>query len=285
MLSTHRLMTLALAGSTLLCGQAIAQVTLPSEFETSGSAYSPLFSYFGGVAAFGTELSASTVHTGDSLRCWANFRHDSIFRIAGFAVGAPALDRATGALAFPAGADTFSVSVETPTAGYTGGQLRLIVTLREDDNGDGIIDVVADDDEWETDPIPLLAGRNIYNIPLTALIDTDPGVGNGVQNFSTTSRMGLLLTFETSTSSPGGIRETPVSLNIDHVGLYQGAQTMPGPACAGDFDHSGAVGVEDLFAYLIAWFGHDAAAEADGTPGITLQDLFDFLTDWFSPCV
>ncbi len=279
------LTSLALVGAASLAARGAAQVTVPSEFETAGSAYAPLFSYFGGVAAFGVELSPTSVYSGDSLRCWADFRHDSIFRIAGFAVGATSLDRSAGALAFPADADTFSISVAAPTAGYTGGQLKLIVALREDDNGDGVIDTVGDDDAWETDPIDLLPGRRIYNIPLSALVDTDPDVGNGVRNFATTGRMAVLLTFETNTANPGGIRETPISLNIDHAGLYRGAQTLPGSACVGDFDRSGAVGVEDLFAYLAAWFGQSASADLDGAPGITVQDLFDFLAAWFTPCV
>lgn len=284
MIARRSLTSLALVGAASLAARGAAQVTVPSEFETPGSAYSPLFSYFGGVAAFGAELSQTAVYSGGSLRCWADFRHDSFFRIAGFAVGATSLDRAAGALAFPPDADTFSISVAAPTAGYTDGQLKLIVTLREDDNGDGVIDTLGDDDAWETDPIDLLSGRRVYNIPLSAFLDTDPDVGNGAQGFSTTGRMALLLTFETNTANPGGIRETPISLNIDHTGLFRGAQTLPGQTCAGDFDRSGGVGVEDLFAYLAAWFGQGSAADIDGAPGITIQDLFDFLAAWFAPC-
>lgn len=54
--------------------------------------------------------------------------------------------------------------------------------------------------------------------------------------------------------------------------------------CPADFDNSGVVEVSDIFAYLVAWFAMDAAAEWDGEEGITIADLLEYLMQWFGGC-
>jgi hypothetical protein len=54
--------------------------------------------------------------------------------------------------------------------------------------------------------------------------------------------------------------------------------------CAVDFDCSGTVTVQDIFAYLNAWFGGDPRADFDGNPGLSVQDIFAFLNAWFAGC-
>jgi hypothetical protein len=63
--------------------------------------------------------------------------------------------------------------------------------------------------------------------------------------------------------------------------LYTVDVTTP---CAADFDGSGGLGVQDIFAFLGAWFAGDAGADFNGTGGITVQDIFDFLGAWFAGC-
>lgn len=262
-----------------------AQVMIPNEFESEDSRYAPLFAYFGGVASFSTTLSDTTIHSGRSLQCTANFRHDNIFRVAGFAVGTLGVTRTGGALGFAAAADTFSVTIQSPPAPYVSGQLQLLVALREDDDGDGIIDTVENDDQWEADGIAVLAGTHIYNIPLAQFVDADPFAGNNVRNFGTTGMMALLLTFETRTTYPGGIIETPQMLLVDHVGLFVGPQSLPTRMCGGDWNGVGGVTVQDLFDYLTDWFATDSRADIFNVgDGVTLSDLLDFLIRWFTPC-
>ncbi|MCC6320617.1 MAG: DUF1292 domain-containing protein [Phycisphaerales bacterium] len=266
---------------------ALAQPVIPNDFELNGGEFGPLFSYFGGVQTFGAEPSTTTIHTGRSLRCWANFRHDSLFRVAGFAVGTLGVTRSSGALGFPTDASVFSITIAAPRPAapevYVSGQLRLIVTLREDDNGDGIIDTIEDDDEWETAGIPITTGTNVYNIPLAQFADTDPLAGDGVRNFSTTGLMACLLTFETRTAYPGGIVESPRELLIDHAGLFNSAQSLPA-RCPADTDRSGTVTLQDLFDYLTQWFAGATGADSNGDGAVVLQDLFDYLSLWFAPC-
>ena len=61
----------------------------------------------------------------------------------------------------------------------------------------------------------------------------------------------------------------------------------PRPAgCSADFDASGAVSVNDLFAFLGAWFeengqGTTLASDFDANGAVTVNDLFSFLAAWF----
>jgi subtilisin-like proprotein convertase family protein len=55
------------------------------------------------------------------------------------------------------------------------------------------------------------------------------------------------------------------------------------PCCKGDFNHDGAVSVQDIFDYLIAYFGAQPSADTGGG-GVSLQDLFDFLVAYFGGC-
>jgi hypothetical protein len=54
--------------------------------------------------------------------------------------------------------------------------------------------------------------------------------------------------------------------------------------CAADFDASGALSVDDIFAFLNAWFSGSLSADFDGSGGLTVQDIFDYLSAWFAGC-
>lgn len=56
------------------------------------------------------------------------------------------------------------------------------------------------------------------------------------------------------------------------------------PACAADFDDSGAINVQDIFGFLAAWFAGEPRADFDGTGGNTVADIFAFLAAWFAGC-
>jgi hypothetical protein len=55
-------------------------------------------------------------------------------------------------------------------------------------------------------------------------------------------------------------------------------------ACAGDFNHSRSVTVQDILDFLGAWFALDSRADVNASAGVTVQDIFDFLAAWFAPC-
>lgn len=54
--------------------------------------------------------------------------------------------------------------------------------------------------------------------------------------------------------------------------------------CPADVTEDGAFSVQDIFAYLAAWFGGDGGADMNSDAAITVQDLFDFLAAWFAGC-
>jgi hypothetical protein len=279
MLRPHVHPAAALLALGLTAGAASVQV-LPTDFDGPASPLTAQSAYFGGVASFGVALDPTVIHSGPSLRCWANFRHDDFFRLAGFTVGASQM--APPAYQVPAAAQVFSITVRTPD--LLGKQLRMKVTVREDDNADGVIDTAGADDEWEA-IAPLTApGTQVFNVPLSAFADTNPGIGNGVQNFATTPRMTFNLTFETRQDLPGGIIEFPVSLLIDHVGFFRGPQAIPAPPCRADYDGRNGADLPDIFAFLADWFALAPRADFDGQNGVDLGDVFAFLTAWFAGC-
>lgn len=58
----------------------------------------------------------------------------------------------------------------------------------------------------------------------------------------------------------------------------------PEPRCAADFNGDGALGVQDVFDYLGAYFAAASTAEMDGAPGLGVNDLFAFLASYFAGC-
>lgn len=59
---------------------------------------------------------------------------------------------------------------------------------------------------------------------------------------------------------------------------------VPRIPCPPDFDNSGVLMVDDIFAFLNAWFTGNPAADFNGTGGVSVQDIFDFLNAWFLGC-
>jgi hypothetical protein len=56
-----------------------------------------------------------------------------------------------------------------------------------------------------------------------------------------------------------------------------------GPCCRADFNHTGGVTVQDVFDYLISFFGNGFQADTNGS-GLSVQDLFDYLSAYFAGC-
>jgi hypothetical protein len=56
------------------------------------------------------------------------------------------------------------------------------------------------------------------------------------------------------------------------------------PCCRADFDHNGAITLQDLFGFLNAWFAGSPQADANNSNSLTIQDIFDFLAAWFAGC-
>jgi hypothetical protein len=281
----------ALLALAALAPLAHAQITLPNDFESPSNSLAALSSYFGGVADFGTRPSTATIHSGNALEVWANFQHDNFFRIAGFTVGSFTISRP--ALSVPADAAYFSLTIRSPQSG----QLAMIVNLVEDDDANGIASFDSDDN-WESDPVMLLPGTNVYNIPLSAFTLANPGSGNELRNFATTPAMSVRVTFESRTTFPGGIIEHPIAFLIDHLGLYATPQTIPGPRCVADMDNGtgsgtpdGGVTIDDLLYYLGVLAAGAPRADVDdgtgsGTPdgGVTIDDLLYYLLRFDAGC-
>lgn len=84
---------------------------------------------------------------------------------------------------------------------------------------------------------------------------------------------------------PGGdvFAGGPFTIAGGNTAMYF-AQCTFRPACASDFDCSGVLSVQDLFAFLDAWFGRDPRADFNGAGGLTQQDVLDYVAAWFVGC-
>lgn len=56
------------------------------------------------------------------------------------------------------------------------------------------------------------------------------------------------------------------------------------PCCRADFNNSGTRDVQDIFAFLAAWFGNAPGSDFNGVNGRDVQDIFDYLAAWFAGC-
>lgn len=54
--------------------------------------------------------------------------------------------------------------------------------------------------------------------------------------------------------------------------------------CPADYDHSGFIGVQDIFDFLRDWFTPSCLADFNNMNGVSVQDIFDFLAAWFAGC-
>jgi hypothetical protein len=56
------------------------------------------------------------------------------------------------------------------------------------------------------------------------------------------------------------------------------------PCCRADFDQNLSLTIQDVFAFLSAWFAGDPLADIGLVGSNTIQDVFDYLAAWFSGC-
>lgn len=54
--------------------------------------------------------------------------------------------------------------------------------------------------------------------------------------------------------------------------------------CVADFDNANGVTVQDIFAFLDAWFARNPTADINRQNGVEVNDIFDFLSAWFAGC-
>lgn len=277
---TPRLAALLAAVAFTSISERAGAAAIPADAETPAAALDRLYSYFG-VSSFSMTTSNQHVFSGASMLLTINFA-PSTFPQAGVGVGT--LGVSAPALAVAPGADTFSITI----AGHQSGTLRFHVTIREDDNNDGIIDIANGDDEWRSPEleIPALA-TTAFNIPAAQFTDTGNGTGDGVREFDSTNRMAMLIDVHSKSTYPGGLITSPRTLHLDHAGFFIGAQT-PAPPCPGDLNIDGSVNTVDLAMFL----SHFGQTVSPGTQGdlnndstVNTADLTRFLASFGQVCL
>lgn len=259
-------------------GLAAAQPQIPSEFDAPGASLDRLFT-LGGVASFQVSPSAQTIFEGGSYQLNIGFSASGVFQFS--SVGLGVLNTGAGAFLTDAAGDTFSITIRTPEPAVGG--LELFVTLRDDDNNDGVIDAAGDDDEWSSEAITLSPGTAVYNIALADFEDINPGTGNDLRDFAGGPAGAMVLVLQSSTSLPGGRIETPISVWIDHAGVYAGAQTLP-VDCLADTNGDGALSPADFSAWIAAFNAVSAACDQNGDGACTPADFSAWIANYNAGC-
>jgi hypothetical protein len=113
-------------------------------------------------------------------------------------------------------------------------------------------------DYWTTDPA---TGLTFYSLGAAS-------TGMSVQYITLGSHPPAIRFINALSNGCGSITTTPVTITL----------------CAVDFDCSGDVAVQDLFAFLNGWFAGDPSADFDANPGLQVSDIFAFLNAWFAGC-
>jgi len=252
---------------------------IPAEAESASTSLDRLYSYFG-VSSFSLTTSSQPVFSGASMALTINFV-PTTFPSAGVGIGT--LGVSFPALAVSPGADTYSITITGPATG----SLRFHVTIREDDNNDGIIDITNGDDEWISPELVIpAASTNTFNVPALQFSNTGNGTGDNIREFDSTNRMAMLIDIHSKSSYPGGLITSPRTIHLDHAGFYVGAQTPP-PLCPGDLNIDGAVNTVDL-AIFLAHFGQNVSPGTQGDlnndGSVDTQDLTRFLAAFGQLC-
>ena len=137
---------------------------------------------------------------------------------------------------------------------------------------------------------------------MTVTLTEAPGTGN--QTLTITNTSGFPVNMQPMLKLPPGRSACSVAANgvprsytpdingrltINAFPLATGAgalTTLQVTTIAGsspDFDHSGALAVQDIFSFLNAWFAGDPNADFNGG-GLAVADIFAFLNAWFAGC-
>jgi uncharacterized membrane protein len=93
---------------------------------------------------------------------------------------------------------------------------------------------------------------------------------------------GWQLLVATDVSADG---QTIVGQGINPSGCEQAFLVrLPGSVCAADYDQSGGLTVDDIFAFVNGWLAGDPHADFDNQSGLSVDDIFAYLNLWFAGC-
>lgn len=77
---------------------------------------------------------------------------------------------------------------------------------------------------------------------------------------------------------------TILTLVVCLATLTPAADACPPRVCLGDFDGSGVMDEDDLFAFIDAWMAVDLCADLNQNGGIDYDDLWIFIGVYFRGC-
>jgi hypothetical protein len=138
-----------------------------------------------------------------------------------------------------------------------------------------------------------IAGPNsgrTYTITDLALTDGDSVASSTIFSSSIIQQQttGASTTDPASPRAFGGL-VVAATITYDNTGQNESYDAVlyvgpTGIGCLADFNTDNALGVQDIFDFLAAWFSGDPRADFNSSGGLGVQDIFDFLAAWFAGC-
>jgi hypothetical protein len=136
----------------------------------------------------------------------------------------------------------------------------------------------------------LISNDGVNWIPVETVGPTGPQVDGGW--FATSFHVNTLLTPGAAVhvrfvaDDAAGTDAATVEAAIDDfkVASYPCVGATQPPPCAVDFDGSGTLAVQDVFAFISAWFAGDPRADWDHSGSLAVPDVFAFLNAWMAGC-
>lgn len=139
----------------------------------------------------------------------------------------------------------------------------------------------------------LLTPGSTYVVELPASFNTDPAsatytlLSTPVQ--STLVQSGQTGPYRLLRANTGATGSEQVQFRVNTSGGQSNIATLTlvytlPPVCRADFNGVNGVEVNDIFAFLAAWFARQPWADFNGVNGIEVNDIFAFLSAWFARC-
>lgn len=134
---------------------------------------------------------------------------------------------------------------------------------------------------------PVQVGRSFADLTMTSDANTAFAAPHGLIHHLTTTSEVLAAGPHTIIFEVGDVNDQSLDSAAFIANLRTGsapAGTRPSDDCRPDYDNSGTLTIQDIFAFLAGWFDGQRDADFDSSGTIDITDIFGFLSNWFAGC-
>ncbi len=140
---------------------------------------------------------------------------------------------------------------------------------------------------FDTNNKPVQVGRSFANLTMTGDANTALAAPHGLIHHLTTTSPVLAAGPHTIIFEVGDVNDQALDSAVFIANFRTGdgvPGTEPSDDCRPDYDNSGTLTVQDIFAFLTGWFDGQRDADFDSSLQLDLADVFGFLNARFEGC-